>query len=142
MPLLARALVVVGLVFTASAPAWSKKGKAKPPPPLVEEGEISYYADKFVGRSTASGEKYSHKKATCAHKQHRFGTLLRVTVLATGKSVICRVNDRGPYVKGRVVDLSRSLAKELGFVDQGVAQARVEVVKPKKAPKPLKKKTR
>jgi len=92
----------------------------------VEEGIASYYARSLEGRRTASGEPYRGAAATCAHRTHAFGTRLRVTLLRTGQSVVCRVNDRGPFVEGRVVDLSSHLARELGIVEQGIARVRVE----------------
>ncbi len=92
----------------------------------VEEGLASYYADALEGRPTASGEPYDHDAPTCAHRTHRLGTRLRVTAVGTGASVECRVNDRGPYVRGRVVDLSRSLAERLGMLERGVIRVRLE----------------
>lgn len=94
--------------------------------PRVERGIASYYADVLHGRRTANGERYDRNAATCAHRTHRFGTKLVVTAVKTGRRVVCRVNDRGPFVKGRVVDLSRSLAKKLGIVEQGLAEVTVE----------------
>lgn len=94
----------------------------------VQTGKASFYADKFEGASTASGEKYRHKKLTAAHKTLPFGTRIKVTNLANNKSVEVIVNDRGPYVDGRVVDVSKAAAEELGFVNQGLADVSVEVV--------------
>ncbi len=94
----------------------------------VQEGKASFYADKFEGRTTASGERYSHARSTCAHLTLPFGTLVRVTNLANNQSIIVRVNDRGPFVPNRIIDLSRSAAEKLGFINQGVADVRVEVV--------------
>lgn len=93
-----------------------------------EQGMASYYHDKFEGRSTASGEPYSKIKYTAAHRTLAFGTRVRVTNLENNKSVIVTVNDRGPFVKGRVIDVSRAAATELGFVDQGVARVEIEVL--------------
>ena len=72
----------------------------------VQTGKASYYAKKFTGRRTASGERLHHDSLTCAHRTYPFGTLLKVTNPANGKVVIVRVTDRGPYVKGRIIDLS------------------------------------
>lgn len=94
----------------------------------VEKGQASFYADKFEGRITASGEKYMHSQLTAAHKSLPFGTILRVTNLKNNKSVIVRVNDRGPFVKGRIVDLSKSAAQTLDFEKQGVAKVAIEVI--------------
>ncbi len=96
----------------------------------VEEGKASYYADKFKGRRTSSGEPYHPDSLTCAHRTHPFGTLLLVSCAARGTSVIVRVNDRGPFGKGRVVDLSKAAAQQLGIILAGVADVAVQVVEP------------
>src|SRR5688572_14799873 len=76
----------------------------------VQTGKASFYADKFDGTITASGEKYRHNKLTAAHKTLPFGTKVRVTNLSNNKTVEVVINDRGPYVDGRIIDLSRSAA--------------------------------
>lgn len=91
-------------------------------------GKASYYADKYQGRPTANGESFDQKAFTCAHKTYKFGTMLRVTNLANNKSVKVRVNDRGPYVKGRIVDLTRAAAEKIDMVNAGVADVKVEVL--------------
>lgn len=91
-------------------------------------GTASYYANKFEGRKTASGETYRHAKLTAAHRTLPFGTQLKVTNLENGKSVIVRVNDRGPFVKGRIIDLSKSAAIKIGLIQKGVAKVKVEQV--------------
>jgi rare lipoprotein A len=94
----------------------------------VQTGKASYYADKFEGHLTASGEKYKHSKLTAAHKTLPFGTRVRVTHSGNNKSVEVVINDRGPYVEGRVIDLSKSAAEALGFIHEGLADVRVEVI--------------
>lgn len=96
----------------------------------VQSGKASFYADKFEGQQTASGEKYRHSKLTAAHKTLPFGTKVRVTNTANNKSVEVVVNDRGPYVEGRIIDLSKSAAEQLGFVNQGLADVTIEVTDP------------
>ncbi len=91
-------------------------------------GIASFYADKFVGRKTASGERFSQKKMTCAHRTLPFGTQLKVTNTTNGKSIIVTVNDRGPYIKGRVLDLSLCAAKELDFVSAGKTHVMIETM--------------
>jgi rare lipoprotein A len=91
-------------------------------------GVASYYADKFVGKSTASGDTYHHHKYTCAHKTLPFGTKLIVTNPANNKSVEVVVNDRGPFVKTRVIDLSKAAALELGIVQKGLAYVECQIV--------------
>lgn len=100
--------------------------------PVVDtaEGVASFYADKFVGRTTANGEIFSQGKLTCAHNTLPFGTMVRVINLKNGKSVVLRVNDRLHHRNPRIVDVSRSAAKQLGFNRSGVIRVRVEVVKP------------
>jgi rare lipoprotein A len=91
-------------------------------------GLASFYAAKFNGKRTASGEKFSSKVLTAAHLTLPFGTLLRVTNLRNMKSVIVRVNDRGPHVRGRIVDLSRTAAELIGITRSGVARVELEIL--------------
>ena len=94
----------------------------------VEYGIASYYSDDFHGRRTAYGEIYDKNDLTAAHKRHPHGTILKITRLDNKKSVRVRVNDKGPYIKGRVVDVSKKAALTLGLVNDGVAEVKVEVV--------------
>ena len=89
-------------------------------------GIASYYASRFHGRRTASGTTYDETAMTAAHRTLPFGTVLRVTNLTNLRSVIVKVTDRGPYVRGRMLDLSRGAARELRMLDRGIAQVRVE----------------
>lgn len=91
-------------------------------------GKASYYHDKFHGRRTASGAVYNRNLMTAAHKHLPLGTEVRVTDVNTGRSVEVVINDRGPFVKGRVIDLSRRAATELGMIKRGTAPVRVEVL--------------
>jgi rare lipoprotein A len=91
----------------------------------VSQGLASFYS---YDTQTASGEKFDARELTAAHPSLPFGTRLRVTNVTTGRSVTVRVNDRGPYVAGRVVDVSHSAAEELGMVGQGVAKVKLDVV--------------
>lgn len=92
----------------------------------TQSGKASFYAKKFIGRKTASGEMLHPDSLTCAHRTYPFGTLLKVTNPANQQSVIVRVTDRGPYVRGRIIDLSFRAAKEIGIVAQGIAPVVVE----------------
>jgi rare lipoprotein A len=92
-----------------------------------QEGLASGYAKHFNGRNTASGERYDSRALTAAHRTLPLGTEIRVTNLENGKSVRVRINDRGPHVRGRIVDLSSSAAAALGF-STGVARVRIEVL--------------
>lgn len=91
-----------------------------------EVGIASYYADRFHGRQTASGERYDRSAYTAAHRRLPFGTHVRVINLDNGHSVDVRINDRGPFVKGRVIDVSYAAAKKLGMIRKGVINVRVE----------------
>lgn len=86
----------------------------------LERGQASWYGPRFQGRRTASGERYDQHALTAAHKTLPFGTLVRVRSLVTGKEVEVRVNDRGPFVRGRVIDVSRAAAEALGMMTLGV----------------------
>ena len=96
---------------------------------VIQYGKASYYGDEFHGRKTSSGEIYDKWKYTCAHRKLPFGTKVRVTNLANNKTVIVRVNDRGPFVKGRIIDLSFVAAREIGMLKAGVVKVKVEVIK-------------
>ena len=93
-----------------------------------ETGLASYYADKFQGSKTASGELYDKDLMTAAHKKFKMGTIVKVTRLDNNKSVIVRINDRGPYYKNRVIDLSRKAAASIDLIDVGSAMVKVEEV--------------
>ncbi|MCW3126213.1 MAG: rare lipoprotein [Bacteroidetes bacterium] len=93
-----------------------------------EVGMASFYHDYFNGKRTASGELYDSKKLTAAHKTLPIGTMIKVTNLANARSVIVRVNDRGPYVQGRILDLSRAGAEQLGYIPAGSAKVSYEVI--------------
>ena len=93
-----------------------------------ESGNASWYGGKFHGRKTASGERYNQNKMTAAHKTLPFGTNVRVKNTENGKSVVVRINDRGPFSKGRIIDLSRAAAKKLDMIKTGTAKVSIKVV--------------
>lgn len=95
----------------------------------TEAGQASYYADKFQNRKTASGELYKAGRKTAAHRTLPFGSKVRVTNVRNGKSVVVRINDRGPFVRGRVIDLSRSSFASIGDTSAGLLKVRIEVVR-------------
>ena len=88
----------------------------------------SWYGPKFHGRLTANGENYDQMSFTAAHKSMKFGTYLRVTNLRNGKKVIVRINDRGPYIEGRSIDLSKASALALGMIPSGVIKVKIEEI--------------
>ncbi len=95
----------------------------------VQVGVASFYGAEFHGRPTSSGEIYDMNSLTAAHPTLPLGTLVKVTNLANNKSVIVKVNDRGPFKKNRIIDVSYEAAKQLGFLNEGTALVKIEVVK-------------
>jgi rare lipoprotein A (peptidoglycan hydrolase) len=91
-------------------------------------GVASFYADQFDGRKTASGDIFDQKQLTAAHRTYPFGTIVKVTHLANGRSVQVRINDRGPFVKGRIIDLSLAAAKALDMVKAGKADVELTII--------------
>lgn len=96
----------------------------------AQTGLASWYGEPFHGRPTASGEIFDQTAMTAAHRTLPLRSLARVTRLDTGDSVLVRINDRGPFIEGRIIDLSRAAAAELGFIEVGLAQVRVEALGP------------
>jgi rare lipoprotein A len=95
---------------------------------METEGYASWYGGKFQGRRTANGEIFDTNKLTAAHKSLPFGTKVRVTDLESEKSVIVRINDRGPFVENRIIDLSKAAADIIGLTPRGVGRVRLEIV--------------
>ncbi len=93
----------------------------------IEEGVASWYGKRFHGRLTASGEPFDMQALTAAHPTLPFGTIVRVTNLKNRRTVDVRINDRGPYAKGRIIDLSYAAAKRLEMIDAGAIEVRLEV---------------
>ena len=91
-----------------------------------QHGKASYYSKRATGARSASGQKIHHDSLTCAHRYYPFGTMLKVTNLRNDKSVIVKVIDRGPFGRGRIIDLSWAAAKEIGMIAQGVGTVKVE----------------
>jgi len=114
----AKAIVFVIMAFTTlGLGAQTYKGKA------------SFYGPGFNGRKCANGQVFDMNKLTCAHKTLPFGTMLKVTNLKNGKSTIVEVTDRGPYVRGRIIDLSKAAAEKIDMIKAGVANVEIEVMK-------------
>ena len=98
-------------------------------PTQIEYGMASWYGGRWIGRLTANGETYRAADLTAAHKKLPFNTRVRVVDLKTGNSLIVRINNRGPYVKGRIIDLSVAAAKKLGTYERGLAKVRIEALR-------------
>ncbi len=122
-------LTVTGIVLTLMAAPVA--ADSQPPPgkyPRFQTGRASFYADRFQNRKTASGERYDRHQLTAAHRTYPFGTRVRVVRPDTGRSVVVRINDRGPKSPDRIIDLSRKAAEVLGLSDRGVVKVRLEVL--------------
>ncbi|UYV15103.1 septal ring lytic transglycosylase RlpA family protein [Porphyrobacter sp. ULC335] len=113
---------------TAPAPAIEQPAPSAPQEVVVGRGSASYYAAKFHGRRTASGERFDNGEMTAAHRTLPFGSLVRVTNPANGRSVVVRINDRGPFTRGRLIDVSRAAAEELGMVSRGHADVELALI--------------
>jgi len=96
---------------------------------ISEIGIASYYSDKFEGGKTSNGEIFDQSKLTAAHKKLAFGTIVRVTNLTNHKSVIIRINDRGPFIAGRIIDLSKAAASQIDMIEAGVSKVKIEYQK-------------
>jgi rare lipoprotein A len=94
----------------------------------TEKGIASFYADKHQFQKTANGELYNHDLKTAAHRQIPFGAKIKVTNVNNGKSVVAKVNDRGPFVKGRILDLSKSAFSSIGNTSSGLINVQIEVI--------------
>lgn len=108
---------------TTSKPTLGQRG-------YTEEGKASYYSNKLHGKKMANGDPYHKGKLTAAHRTLPFGTKVKVTNLQTNKTVKVKITDRGPFVKGRVVDLSEAAARRLDYLDTGIVPVKLRVVKP------------
>lgn len=126
-PARARLALLLVLVLGGCATLGGHPGRQREP---AEIGVASYYARKFNGRTTASGARFDSARMLAAHRTLPFGTRVRVTNLENRRSVVVTVVDRGPFRKGRIIDLSRAAAKELGFAHAGLATVRLDVIGP------------
>jgi len=128
---LAAAVVTITLVVSSCASTKpSRPAAAAPAPGTRIVGLASWYGQKHQGRATASGEAFDMNKLTAAHRTMPFGTRLRVTSVETGRSVVVRVNDRGPWANDRVLDVSLAAARTLGMVGDGVTRVEIIVLGP------------
>ncbi len=123
-----RTPALILLFFSTLVASVHARGQVSAGHTLSEQGLASYYAGKFQGRLTANGEIFDTNRFTAAHKTLPFHTIVRVTNDSTGKTVLVRINDRGPFVAGRIIDLSRIAADTIGMVGSGVASVTVQVV--------------
>jgi len=124
-----RFIFLLGLLFMACSSHPRYQAGPRPAQEFRREGIASYYGPKFHGRKTSSGEVFDMYALTAAHNTLPFGTLVKVTNLSNGLSVIVRINDRGPFMKNRIIDLSYEAARRIGMLGPGTARVRLEVVK-------------
>ena len=116
-------LLLVGMLLSACAGPWGLPSGGH-----AMEGIASWYGPGFHGRRTANGEVFNQNAHTAAHKTLPFGSRVRVINLENGRSMVVVINDRGPFVRGRVIDVSRRVAERLGFRGKGLARVRLQVV--------------
>jgi rare lipoprotein A len=121
-------LMIAGVVVAGFLAACGPRDMNHGKPPFEQVGMASYYARSLHGRQTASGEKYNENTLTAAHPRLPFGTRLKVTNLNNGRTVEVRVNDRGPFVRRRVIDLSYEAARKLGMLQDGVARVEIRIL--------------
>jgi rare lipoprotein A len=114
-------LIALALGLPFAAHAGIKSG-------ALGSGHASYYSHEFAGKRTASGETFNPNALTAAHRTVAFGSKVRVTNLANGKDVVVRVNDRGPWTKGRIIDISYAAAKQIGMHRSGTATVRLDMI--------------
>lgn len=114
--------VIIFLFIGVSHPTFAQKNDK------TQVGAASWYGSKYHGRKTSSGERYNKNEMTAAHKTLPFGTMVRVTNPANDKSVVLRINDRGPFVGKRIIDVSEAAARKLDIHEDGVARVKVEVL--------------
>ncbi len=124
MAILKRVLVFASILTAFTLGCVPRKATRK----FVQVGYASYYGREFKGRKTASGEVFDPSKLTAAHPTLPFNTYVKVTNLENNKSVILRINDRGPFKKGRIIDVSEKAAELLDFKRKGIALVKVEVI--------------
>jgi rare lipoprotein A len=119
-------VVAIGLLTLIVLAGWRYGGRGHEEVKFIENGTASWYGPGFHGKKTASGERYDQNDLTAAHKKLPLGSEATVTNVETGKSVEVEINDRGPYVPGRKIDLSKEAARQLGVINEGTAKVRIE----------------
>ena len=118
--------VAIALLAVIALGGWKYAGKGRDALTFIETGVASWYGPSFQGKKTASGERYNQNELTAAHKNLPLGSQATVISLETGKAVNVEINDRGPYVPGRKIDLSKEAARQLGILHDGTSKVRIE----------------
>ena len=124
-----RSLLPLLLVLATGCGTKAPPGRPQEISRYRETGVASWYGKPFHGRKTASGERYNMNKMTAAHRTLPFGVVVKVTNLDNGRSIKVRITDRGPFVRGRIIDLSRAAARKLDMIGPGTARVRIAVVR-------------
>lgn len=122
------AVSILSIILLSSCSV-KKKSESHSKEKVYQKGEASWYGPGFNGKKTASGETFNMYKLTAAHKKLPFGTKVKVTNLKNGKSVIVRINDRGPFVKGRIIDLSKKAAQQIDLIQAGHTPVKIVILK-------------
>jgi peptidoglycan lytic transglycosylase len=125
LPILFASILIAGACVPRRAPSTSPASIERHP---AETGQASWYGKAHQGKRTASGERFDMHALTAAHRTLPFGTIVRVTEVKSGRSVNVRINDRGPYRRDRIIDLSYEAARKLGFVSRGTARVEITVI--------------
>ncbi|MCE2572525.1 septal ring lytic transglycosylase RlpA family protein [Motilimonas eburnea] len=128
MPHLIKATLFVAFSLALSACSSTPSGKEANWRGFTQSGQASYYADKYNNRKTASGEIYHHKYSTAAHRELPFGAKVKVTNVKNGKTVVVKINDRGPFIRGRIIDLSKSAFSRIGNTSEGLLDVTIQVI--------------
>lgn len=118
--------VLISILFAILAVSCHRKSIAGSAANGTETGIASYYADSYDGRKTANGETFRSSALTAAHKKLPFGTRVKVTNLKNGKTVKVRINDRGPFVAGRIIDLTKAAARKIDMLNDGIVQVKIK----------------
>ncbi len=129
MVVMLRAILVFAFLSLIAGCSTAQPGGGDSWVGFTETGQASYYSDKFQNRKTASGAIYKHELHTAAHKKLPFGSKVKVTNRKSGKSVVVTINDRGPFVKGRIIDLSKSAFSQIGSTSSGLISVKIEVLR-------------
>ena len=122
-------IISIFSIILISSCSVKKESESHTKEKIFQKGEASWYGPGFNGKKTANGETFNMYKLTAAHKRLPFGTKVKVTNLQNGKSVVVRINDRGPFVKGRVIDLSKKAAQQIGLIQAGHAPVSIVILK-------------
>ena len=122
-------LILIVLLLIVAGCSTTQPGAAGNWAGYKEKGQASFYADRHQNQKTASGQPYRHDLSTAAHKKLPFGSVVKVTNTSNGKSVVVTINDRGPFVRGRVIDLSKSAFSRIGNTSAGLLNVEIEVIR-------------